>query len=239
MTLEEYTLTEKRIDTACLVLFPMGFVLLALLANAGYSPAFFADTYVVATEVISAIVVMVLPALRLKGKFRSPYWFMFVVTSVPYLHAVSLFFGFYKYMDYWDFISHSYSSAVVTMVVFLALLIINHYTKRIKLGVGGILFGTLLLGHGFGNAWEVWEWMVDCFFGDMYMSYSIMDTIKDICLGDFVGVTIMTMAAYGIMLHKDCNKIVDGMNLGKFMDDMGRRWDRKCVNHDPGSENDE
>ena len=81
--------------------------------------------------------------------------------------------------------------------------------------------------------------MVDCFFGDMYMSYSIMDTIKDICLGDFVGVTIMTMAAYGIMLHKDCNKIVDGMNLGKFMDDMGRRWDRKCVNHDPGSENDE
>ena len=56
--MEEYTLTEKRIDTACLVMFPMGFVILALLANAGYSPAFFADTYVVATEVISAIVVM-------------------------------------------------------------------------------------------------------------------------------------------------------------------------------------
>lgn len=236
--MEEYTRTERRIDLLCLVAFPMGFIILAVNAYLGHSEAFFGDTYVAATQVVSALVVMVLPIMRLTKKFRVPYWFVFMITSVPYLHAVSLYFGFYNNLSYWDFISHSYSSAVVTMVAFLAMLIISHYTTRIRLGIKGILAGTLLMGHGFGNIWEVWEWSVDCFFEDSYMSYSIMDTVKDICLGDFVGVTLMTMVAFVIMLHKDYDKIVDGMNLGKFMDDMGRRWDRKCVNRDPGAEND-
>lgn len=236
--MEEYTKREKRIDLACLVLFPLGFVILAILAYAGYSPAYFAETYVAYTQLISAVVVMVLPTVRLTGRFRAPYWFVAVITSVPYLHAGSLFFGLYKNFEYWDFISHSYSSAVVTMVVFLALLIINHYATRIKLGGRGILVGTFLLGHGFGNAWELWEWVVDCYFGDRFMSYNVVDTIGDLCFGDAFGVLVMTIVVYFIMLNKDCNKIVDGMNLGEFMNRAGRRWDRLCINEDPGSEDD-
>lgn len=236
--MQEYTSAERKIDWICMVAFPSGFIILAMLAYLGYSPAFFGDSYVFMTELVSAAVVMVLPAMRLTRKFRSPYWFMAVVTTVPYLHAVSLYFGFYKDFAYWDFIAHCYSSIVVTMVVFIALLIINHYTTRIHLSRGGILTGTILIGHGFGIMWEMWEWFIDILFNDSYMSYDVMDTIKDVCLGDAAGVTIMFFAAFLYMRYRDCDKIVDGMNLGGFMEDMGRRWDRKCINEDPGAEND-
>lgn len=234
----DYSAWERRVDIACLIVFPIGFIVLALLAFFGYSPAYFADTYVMMTEIISAIVVAILPLMRIKGKFRPPYWFVGIVTSVPYVHSVSLFAGLYMYVDYWDFFSHCYSSFVVTMVAFIALLVIDYYTTRLHLGRGGLILGTMILGHGFGNMWEVGEWIVDSIFADSYMSYSVWDTVKDICLGDMCGVMIMTVLATYILCCKDYGKMVENMNLGNYMSRMGRGWDRKTVNGDPGAETD-
>ncbi|MCK9323420.1 MAG: hypothetical protein RBR05_03210 [Candidatus Methanomethylophilaceae archaeon] len=229
--MQEYSKKERTTDIACLILFPLGFIILAILAIMGFSEGFFAETYISSTQIVSAILVMILPVLRLTKKFRSPYWFMFLVTSVPYLHAVSLFLGFYHSFANWDFISHTYSSIIVGLIVFISLLIIQHYTVRIDLGsTATILFFTFIIAWGFGNIWEITEWIIDNAFGNALMSYSVMDTLGDLVISDLTG-AILTDVLAGIILSRySITQIVEEMNLDRFMDRIGKKWDKKCGN---------
>lgn len=223
----EYPLREKCVDGVCLAAFPLGLLSLAVLAGLGYSDADYGDTYVMITEVVSVLLVMVLPLLRLSKTFRCPYWFMLVITSVVYLHAVSLFAGFYKDFEWWDAVSHSYSSVVVTMIAFVALLVIQHYTREIELGTWTLLLMTFVIGFGFGNVWEIAEWLIDTAFGTPLMSYSLEDTLGDI-RNDAAGAFAMTMVARGLLYYRDTDRIVESMNLDRFMKGVGEKWDRRC-----------
>jgi hypothetical protein len=225
--MNEYTKSERIIDTICLILFPMGFVALAVLARMGYSEANYADTYVFVTEVISTVIVTVLPALRLTRSFRCPYWFMLIVTSVVYVHSVALFTGFYQSVSWWDIFSHSYSSIVVTMIVFTALLVIDHYTTEINLGTSTLLLMTFVIGYAFGNFWEIGEWFIDNTFGMTLMSYSVEDTLRDL-LSDALGAVVMTSIAAFIVFCKNPDRIVGEMNLDYIMVRIGNKWDRRC-----------
>ncbi|MDR2846429.1 MAG: hypothetical protein LBV63_04015 [Candidatus Methanoplasma sp.] len=223
-----YSKEERNNDILCLFAFPGGLLLFAILAKLGHSTADFGDTYVVGTEVISAIVVMILPILRLARKFRSPYWFVLLITSVAYVHAVSLYLGLYKTTDWWDYFSHVYSSMVVTLIVFIALMIIQKYTTRIELGKYPLLLMTFIIGYGFGNSWEAFEWAVDKFYGDHLMSYSIFDTLRDITLSDFTGALIMVVITHVLMSKMSIDQLTSGMNLDDYMTRTGAKWDRKC-----------
>lgn len=226
MTMDEKT--SRKMDLALLVILPMVFVVLACLSLLGYSEANFGDSYVFMTELFSVFAVLILPLSRVFRKFMAPYWFILMVSSVVYIHSCSLYFGLYQNLAWWDVISHGYSSFVVTMTVFIALCVIQRYTRFIDLGKRSMLFMVFIIGFGFGNVWEIWEWFVDNFFGDMYMSYSVFDTLGDIAC-DLLGAGMATLASAYFVYRSDTNKIVDQMNLDRFMVSMGRKWDRRCM----------
>lgn len=217
---------ERLIDIALLIALPLGFFVLAILSYLGYSRADFGETYVFTTEALSLLIVMTLPVLRITKKFRAPYWFILIVTSVVYIHSVSLYFGLYQNLGWWDIISHGYSSFVVTMTVFIGLLVIQRYTTHIDLGKGGLIFMLFIIGFGFGNFWEMWEWLVDNIFGDSFMSYSVYDTLGDIVC-DAIGAGAATLVAAHVMYRGNPNNIVDQMDLDRFMSNIGKKWDRK------------
>jgi hypothetical protein len=213
-----YTESERRIDAACLILFPLAFIILAVLARMGFSHAYFSESYVMGTELVSAALVVVLPFLRITGRFRSPYWFVAMITSVPFVHSASLFMGFYQSFEYWDIISHSYSSFVVGLVVFIALLIIAHYTKNIRLGsTRSILMLTFVISWGFGSLWETSEWIIDNTSGNAFMSYSVIDTLKDLIISDPLGALILELVAWAILRRSSVNELVAPMNLDRYL----------------------
>jgi hypothetical protein len=225
--MSHYTPIERKIDIFCLILFPLIFITLAILAHYEYSPAYFSGSYVMMTEVVSAIIVTILPLLRVMRKFHSPYWFMIMITTVPMLHSASLFFGFYQSFEYWDIIAHSYSSLVVGLIIFVALLIISNYTTRISLGsTKTILILTFLMAWGFGNVWEIQEWVIDNIFGNAFMSYSVLDTLKDLIVSDFIGAVVLEIIAWIILRYHTINDIVDSMDLDDFMKAAGKKWDK-------------
>lgn len=225
--MSEYTHVHRAIDTALLIVLPGFLLILAVLSMSGYSFANFGESYVFLTEVISIIIVAVCPFLRLKGIIRMPYWFIAIVTSDVYIHSVMLFLGFYQNLDWWDHFTHFYSSLVVTMVVFMGLAILEKYILKISL-MPKVVFLSLvfLIGFGFGNIWEVFEWLIDTVFGEAFMQYSVYDTLGDVAM-DAAGAFVMTVIGACILHFKSPDEIITDLGIDDKIDSMKAAWIEK------------
>ncbi|MDR0888163.1 MAG: hypothetical protein LBM39_03145 [Candidatus Methanoplasma sp.] len=229
----ERTSREKKLDIACLILFPLGFAIYTALTLMGIYGKDHEMIYVVVTEIILLGISVVLPLLRVSNKLVTPYWFIAIVEGLIYMHGSALYWGTYIWIPYWDIIAHISASVVVTLVAFIGLMTIKTYTTRIQLGNASLLFMLFIIGYGFGNAWEMLEWSVDSAFSYAYMAYSIEDSLRDI-VNDFIGAGTMTLLAALILRNRTPREIIMGFGLDKFMTNMGKRWDRKCADDDIG-----
>ncbi|MDR1405511.1 MAG: hypothetical protein LBJ20_08115 [Candidatus Methanoplasma sp.] len=217
---------EKTIDRVCLVLLPLGFLIYVLLTLAGIYGKDHEMMYVVVTEAVLFIISIVLPLLRVRDKFITPYWFIAIIEGLLYLHGSALYFGTYMWIPHWDVIAHISAGFVVTLIAFIGLLTIQSYTARIDLGKGPFFFMLFVIGFGFGNLWELLEWFVDCTFSYAYMAYSVHDTLGDVVM-DLVGSGLMTLFAAVLLRRRTPQEIISKFGLHDFMTDMGKRWDRK------------
>ena len=218
--------TERRIDLACLILLPVSFVIMGILGMAGYcmhkDPG-----YATTVQFLSIFVVMILPVMRLKKIFMAPYWFVFVMTLNIYMFSIMLFLGVYDSIWWWDHFSHWCSGVLVTMVVFMALLVIKNYTTRISMPNGVLLFLTFMFGVALGCIWEMWEEGMDRVFGKGMMVYDAFDTLGDLWM-DLVGAGTMVLLGAIILHFKTPEQIVGRIGLDHKMKRIGGRWDRRC-----------
>ena len=128
--------------------------------------------------------------MKYLGIVELPAPIVVMVAIAPWLHALGLAMGYYRSLDNYDTLTHTFSSMVVAVVVFYALSCVHYYGGgRVNFTGRGLAILTALLSMTFSVYWEVLEYLTDQFLPSM-SQYSPYDTVTDlICdaAGTFIG----------------------------------------------------
>lgn len=200
MMTPEQNAREVRTAWAMLVLCPLSFMVIAIFPILGIAPGIEAGhdpIYLIATCIAWALVSMLLPVLRLARLVSMPRMFLLAVYGNMYFYVISLNLGFYLNLSWWGDMGHVISSTIVTMIVFIALCVIEcsspkHVTFGRRTGMVAML---VLVSLSFGGIWEMIEGFVDFAGGGSYMVYSARDTMGDLT-ADLLGVIIVSVLTY-------------------------------------------
>lgn len=225
MLTREQDAKEVRIAKAMLVLCPLSFLAIMIPAAMGVAPGIEAGhdaIYLEATCIAWAVVSVVLPVLRLVRLVSMPSAFLLVVYGNMYFYVLSLNVGLYLNVSWWGDMGHVISSTIVSMIVFLALCIVEehsppHVTFGSRAGMCAMLF---LVALSFGGVWEMIEGFADFTGGDSYMVYGASDTMGDLT-ADLIGVSIMTVAAYIYLGRHTAEDMTSSIRIGRGMFAVG------------------
>lgn len=220
-----YTQKDKRRDV--FLMFPTAVFLfvLGIFAKLGYSEANYSTTYVATTMFICGLFCTVPFILRIKGLFVMPYWMAGLFVSIFYIHPISLYLGFYQYMEWWSPLSHTIGSIICTAIAFIVLILIQNYTRAVNLGVRPLYFMSFIIMMGLGTLWELLEVVIDLGSGVQYMSYSLYDNSEDIVF-DAIGAVIALVCLSLMFRNKNMSEIIESFNIGHLMRKLGAKWDR-------------
>ncbi len=210
---------ERRMAWAMLVGCPASFLFLSVFSFIGVMPGIAAGhpaIYLEMTCFAWALVSMILPALRLMNLVSLPPAILAVIYGNMYFYVLSLNVGLYMNVSWWGDMGHVISSTIVSMIVFIALCIIEcksppHVTFGNRAGMAVMLF---LVALSFGGIWEMMEGFADFAGGDSYMVYGANDTMGDLT-ADLIGVMIVTFCAYYYLGKHSAEDLVSDIRFGR------------------------
>jgi len=213
--------TERRIAWVLLIFCPLMMFAILAYVSAGNAPGLDAGhpmEYLQMTCLLWAMISVVIPLLRLMRFVSLPIWFVFLVQGDMFLYVISLCQGFYLNLSWWGDLTHIIASAIVTGFVFIALCLMQsrspaHVTFGSKYGMTLMLF---LVALSFGGVWEMMEGFTDVLTGTSYMVYGATDTLGDL-VADFIGVSLMTVAALMILNRQGAENVASKVRLGRSM----------------------
>ena len=185
MLTAEQDARERRVAWTMLVCCPASFLFISVFSFLGIAPGIEAGhepIYLIATCVAWAIVSTLLPILRLARLVSLPTMFILVVYANMYFYVISLNVGFYLNISWWGDMGHVISSTIVSMIVFLALCIMEvHSPAHVTFGSrGGMAAMLFMVALSFGGIWEMMEGFADFAGGGSYMVYGAGDTMGDL-----------------------------------------------------------
>ncbi len=225
---------ERRVAWAMLILCPLSFLFISVFSFIGVMPGIEAGhpaIYLEATCFAWALVSMLLPALRLLRLVSVPRMFLIVVYANMYFYVLSLNVGLYMNVSWWGDMGHVISSTIVTMIVFIALCVMEcnsppHVTFGRRSGMAAMLF---LVALSFGGIWEMMEGFADFAGGDSYMVYGASDTMGDLT-ADLIGVMIVTVCAYVYLGRFTAEDIASTVRIGRaaFVVEDGGDGSERC-----------
>lgn len=215
----EQDLRERRTAWAMLIGCPLSFLFISVFVFAGVMPGIEAGhppIYLEMTCFAWAIVSVFLPALRLLRLVSLPPIFLLIIYANMYFYVISLNVGLYLNVSWWGDMGHVISSTIVTMIVFIALCIIEckspaHVTFGNRFGMAAMLF---LVALSFGGIWEMMEGFADFAGGASYMVYGASDTMGDLT-ADLIGVAIVTVCAYYYLGKHTADDLASDVRVGR------------------------
>ena len=210
---------ERRLTKIKLVVLPIPFIMILITVLMDLAPGLEAGhpiEYLAATCILWALIIEVLPLLRLLRIFSLPWWFETILYANMYLYVTALCGGLYLNISWWGDMTHVLSSLIVAGFVFLILCFMDsklpdHASFGGRAGMSLMLF---FVAMSFGGIWEIMEGMTDFIAGSAYMQYGADDTLGDIT-ADFTGVLLMTIISYLIMGKRSANDIASEVRFGK------------------------
>ena len=186
----------------------MGVVLLALCASA-YS----GGVHGLLVELFCAVVCFVPAVCRRVGIVSLPGTITFLIALAVFLHAFGLLSGAYDDVSYFDTITHTLSSAVVGLLVFYALITIQHFGGgRVNFEGRGLAVFTALIALTFSVYWEVMEYATDMFTGSV-TQYSPYDTLTDLVC-DSAGTFLASLWSGAYMRGRTVADAIGELQLG-------------------------
>ena len=186
----------------------MGVVLLALCASA-YSDG----VHGLLVEMFCAVVCFVPAVCRRVGIVSLPGTITFLIALAVFLHAFGLLSGAYDDVSYFDTITHTLSSAVVGLLVFYALITIQHFGGgRVNFEGRGLAVFTALIALTFSVYWEVMEYATDMFTGSV-TQYSPYDTLTDLVC-DSAGTILASLWSGAYMRGRTVADAIGELQLG-------------------------
>ena len=210
---------ERRIAWAMLILCPLSIMMMFVYVTLGYARGLAAGhpvEYLQLTCVLWAIIMTVLPILRLARLVSLPLWFIVLVYGNMYLYVISLCEGLYFNLLWWPDFTHVISSMVIASIVFIALCCMEAGSpKHVTFGSrGGIIAMTIFAAFSFGAIWEIMEGFTDILTGVDYMSYGALHTMGNL-VADMLGVIIMAAVAWLLLSSHEVKDIASKVRLGR------------------------
>jgi hypothetical protein len=140
-------------------------------------------------------------ARRLKIHF--PWFVFFLIALALWFHTAGYIQGYYVlFYPYYDKIAHLVSGTAVALIGFLGVIFLDKYWKM-NLTIPFIVGFTVIFAMALGGFWEIYEFLVDLFFGGSLagpMQNSLEDTMLDMM---FVLAGSVIVAVIGIAyFHK-------------------------------------
>jgi hypothetical protein len=216
---------ERRIAWTMLVLCPLSMALMFIYVTLEMAPGLDAGhpmIYLQLTCVLWAIVMMIVPVLRLLRFVALPLWFSAILYADMYMYVISLCLGMYMNYYWWANFTHVISTMAVAAIVLLALCkITTDAPPHVSLGSnGGIIVMMFFMAAAFGAIWEFSEGMTDLLSGYDYMIYGAIDNVGNLA-ADIVGVIIMVPIARVLLSRYGAKGIASAFRVGRKDIDAG------------------
>ena len=213
---------ERRIAWTILILGPLSMAVMFAYVTLGYAPGLEAGDeghpmiYLQMTCLLWAIIMTVIPILRLTRAVALPLWFTAIVYGHMYLYVISLCQGMYLDIAWWGDFTHIIASLIVSALVFIGLCLMESRSpKHVTFGSNkGLLVMLFLVAMSFGGIWELMEGFTDFIGGNAYMIYGSTDTVADIT-ADLAGATIMVIIASQILKKQGAEGVASKVRLGR------------------------
>ncbi|MGB4235722.1 MAG: hypothetical protein WBJ52_06620 [Methanoregulaceae archaeon] len=159
--------------------------------------AFLIGEYQAMFTAILMFVLTIVPyivAKRINVEF--PWFVFFLIALALWFHTAGYVQGYYeRFYPYYDKIAHLVSGTAVALLGFLGVILLDKYLKM-NLQPAFIIFFTIIFGVALGAFWEMYEFLIDFFFGGSLagpMQNGLEDTMLDMMfvLGGSIIVAVM------------------------------------------------
>lgn len=140
-----------------------------------------------------------------------PLWMVLFILLAIFFHAYGVLLLEYDNKIWYDNITHTFSSCVISLCTILTLFTLQKYNGCIHFTVPVTALFVLFVMMSFGVIWEVFEFIVDISTGT-HMQYCPWDTIRDmICnsLGSLIASLIITVA----MRRTSIDELIESINI--------------------------
>lgn len=216
---------ERRIAWAILILCPLSMAFMFVYVTLGYAPGLAAGhpmVYLQTTCTLWAVVMTVLPILRLARLVSLPLWFMVLLYGDMYMFVITLCEGFYFDIFWWADFTHVVSTMVIASIVFMTLSSMQARSPpHVSFGSrGGVVAMIIFIAFSFGAIWEILEGFTGILTGVDYMSYGVLHTMGNLT-ADMMGALIMATIAWVMLGHRDVKDIASKIRLGRKRIDVG------------------
>jgi hypothetical protein len=122
---------------------------------------------------------------------------------------------FYEKIWWWDLALHGLSALTVGLIGFLSIYVF-YMTRRIRVAAGWIATITFALALSVGTIWEIFEFLMDWYFGFNMQKSGLADTMTDLMIN---GAGAAVAAAIGYFYVDDQDSL------------LGRRLIRAMARH--------
>jgi len=164
------------------------------------------------TVVFMGVICLIPLVLKYLGIVELPAPIVVMVAIAPWLHGMGLAMGYYRSLENYDTLTHTFSSMVVAVIVFYALSCVHHYSGgTVNFAGRGLAILTALLSMTFSVYWEVLEYLSDVFFS-AFSQYSPYDTITDL-ICDAAGAVIGSVWVGFYMRGRTTKDVIESFHL--------------------------
>ncbi|HDR73689.1 MAG TPA: hypothetical protein ENN85_07235 [Methanoculleus sp.] len=183
----------------------LAYVFQALIAlNAVH--AFLIGEYAAMFTAILMFVMTVVPyVVARRMHIRLPWSVFFLIALALWFHTAGFIQGYYvTYYPYYDKIAHLVSGTAVALIGFLGVIFLDKYLKM-TLQPEFIIFFTIIFGVALGAFWEMYEFLVDLFFGGSLagpMQNSLNDTMLDMMFVLAGSILVAVMGVFWFRSHQ-------------------------------------
>jgi hypothetical protein len=108
---------------------------------------------------------------------------------------------FYELFWWWDLALHGLSAMIIGMIGFLGIYVF-YMTNRIKVAPGWMATITFALAVSVGSMWEIFEFLMDWFFGLNMQKSGLVDTMTDLMI-NATGAAIAALVGYFYVRDED------------------------------------
>ncbi|MBR6205390.1 MAG: hypothetical protein IKQ60_10230 [Candidatus Methanomethylophilaceae archaeon] len=171
----------------------------------------FSRGYEFNTALVCAAICMVPVVLKRAGALTLPGPFTLLIVFSVCMHSLGVLYFSYDQLYFYDTITHTLSSVVVTVCVFLALMCYQVLDERVRFTGMSLAVFVALIMLGFSVYWEFLENVVDVLTGTR-MQYNPMDTARDMVCNT-VASFVTSLALQRYMVRRTPESMVEALHL--------------------------
>ncbi len=138
-------------------------------------------------------------------KIHLPWFVFFLIALALWFHTAGYIRGYYElYYPYYDKVAHLVSGTAVALLGVLGVIFLDKYWKM-NLSAPFIVGFTIIFGMAPGGFWEIYEFLVDTFFGGSLagmMQNGLTDTMLDMMFVLAGSILVAIMGVFYFWHHR-------------------------------------